>query len=1462
MAGVPTILPSAELEPFNTLQLDQITTEQDHAAEEMRRRDQQMEQERQQREAQAKSLALFDRVATPEPASVETILAPDPGPVDVPIPPEARPGQGRFSPFDDIFRPHMGPHADNPELMSIIAAATKAESGWRTDAVGDAGASVGLFQMHERGAGAGMTREQRADPNTAAAKMVPQFVQAYDRIKAANPNLSGAELASLVAATVERPQDWQNPASHARNNYRRAHAEVMNGSGVESHYVPVADARSPEVAPAVFTQNLVQLAELTGQPMTVESYNHQRLQQIMDEQDSQIRVPGGGALGGSEINPTQPRFVSNTQQTDDLGMPMRPLSEARGSSISFPLPGSEPEIAPYQAPRRQTPTEARGGADTMPSSLGLNAPPMGPVGPRTGMGGDTQLRPPETGMGPADPLNYLQTRMANSPPENPARGIVETAGSIPGAAFGRTQDMIHEQTQNLRNVPGVAGANDALDIPILPMVGGPFGQVAETTLRGAGVQTPTTRPLDMLEMAAQVSLGNPESAGYRSAMSAAPTIGQSLGRAAERLVPDLPAGIAPRAEPFFAAGGGGIGDDLTRQVEQLAADASAVNPVVPEDMGKLVPNLERLDVGDDLKATLIRIAEENRDRMQTAQRGTVSWEETQRAAQVLGMSTDDFLKSKMGSWNEVEITALRSTMVGKFDQASQTATRIAELGDGSVAEGVKSMTEAEKVGAMNELVDLARLEAISIGAKATAGRTLNALKIDINTAMGRGAMAREGALPGEQERMAQKLLSKWVAADGELITDKMLTNFLEVIRSGDHVAAARFLRGLNDPGWWSRIQALRYGSMLSSTVTQSVQALSNTLNLGTAVANQIVMSGIEAAPRPSGQRAVNMAETMPMLVGMRQGALSGFKGVSDILKHGVTRTDLSRFDVPMGFGAEHIHFGKVYPFQGKAADALDFAVEAPSRFMMAGDWVVRSMATQGRMVQLATRQAIGEGLSGPARLERASYILQNQDQFPRLMADAEKFGKKAVFQEERGLTQRLLGLRSVAGKAGEVAFPFVRTPVNVVSQGFENSPLGFFRLLHDVPEYRKAVAAREAATGSDAAGAMRQEMASREQILDTAGHALLGTGLTAVGYGLMSMGLITGLPPKSPAERNVLPPGWQPWAVKVGDRYVSFANIGPASIPLAIGVILGSLYRDKDKDGKSEIDPFLLVRASKIVTQQTMLQSLDTYLNAIENPERWFEMVTENIAGTFAPYGALTRQIERAMGMSPRDPNGALEAIEANLPMLSQNVKPRLNVAGEPESHQLSGPLAFVSPLRVTEAQDRPWLKELRDKDITVSTPARTRDGKQLPADQYFTLKQETGQNTATAASRAMELPAYRRANPDQQKRLMETAINEGRETARREVGIYPERRADQPWKYVGVTDVKKEQQIDDIVTKYNAWIAAGRRTAPPLTGAEMSQARMYSERISPRYRQWAQQNRIAGYGVRQEVDRAVGVGR
>lgn len=87
------------------------------------------------------------------------------------------------------------------------------ESGWRYDAVGDNGHSIGLTQLHDQGMGSGLTVEQREDPEinlrTAISAHV-RYIQRYGSVEAALVSHNAGGGAVAVAG------DWRKVVHHRK----------------------------------------------------------------------------------------------------------------------------------------------------------------------------------------------------------------------------------------------------------------------------------------------------------------------------------------------------------------------------------------------------------------------------------------------------------------------------------------------------------------------------------------------------------------------------------------------------------------------------------------------------------------------------------------------------------------------------------------------------------------------------------------------------------------------------------------------------------------------------------------------------------------------------------------------------------------------------------------------------------------------------------------------------------------------------------------------------------------------------------------------------------------------------------------------------------------------------------------------------------------------------------------------
>lgn len=126
------------------------------------------------------------------------------GPVPIPASSGAGGDVERWRPMVREYAAKHGiPENEIPAFENYVLAMMKVESGGNPEAIGDNGHSVGLFQMHDQGAGHGMSVEARKDPRVQFDTMMPKFVDAYRSGRA--QGLDGAQLAVHIAREAERP---------------------------------------------------------------------------------------------------------------------------------------------------------------------------------------------------------------------------------------------------------------------------------------------------------------------------------------------------------------------------------------------------------------------------------------------------------------------------------------------------------------------------------------------------------------------------------------------------------------------------------------------------------------------------------------------------------------------------------------------------------------------------------------------------------------------------------------------------------------------------------------------------------------------------------------------------------------------------------------------------------------------------------------------------------------------------------------------------------------------------------------------------------------------------------------------------------------------------------------------------------------------------------------------------------
>lgn len=154
-------------------------------------------------------------------------------------------------------------------------------------------------------------------------------------------------------------------------------------------------------------------------------------------------------------------------------------------------------------------------------------------------------------------------------------------------------------------------------------------------------------------------------------------------------------------------------------------------------------------------------------------------------------------------------------------------------------------------------------------------------------------------------------------------------------------------------------------------------------------------------------------------------------------------------------------------------------------------------------------------------------------------------GEKSLFSEAGSVLQNIIAQHP----ALKILFPFVRTPFNIADTLHSNLPFS--------KAFYKKLTSNDPLIKSKAIG-------------DLGITCMLGTGAVIA----TNLGMLTGSPPIDKKERAALmKTGWQPYSIKVGDKFVSYQGLAPFDGMLAMFVdctqIADRISSDDDELDKS-----------------------------------------------------------------------------------------------------------------------------------------------------------------------------------------------------------------------------------------------------------------------------------------------------
>lgn len=772
-------------------------------------------------------------------------------------------------------------------------------------------------------------------------------------------------------------------------------------------------------------------------------------------------------------------------------------------------------------------------------------------------------------------------------------------------------------------------------------------------------------------------------------------------------------------------------------------------------------NFNYINTPDDTKQALEAIAETFPKEIDEARRGTITFEETRQLADALGMSADDLIKRQRGqAFNAEQAFAARTMLVN-------SAAVLADLAKKAADPAADLLTQLEFRKQLNLHYSI---QSQVSGMTAEAGRALNQFKM-VTTEAKRDMQYLQDlmkALPDSAGMSTSELAGYISKIDNPEGLAKMVTNLRKV------TSFNMFME------YW-------INALLSGPQTHAVNMLSNTLTSLWVLGEKGIAAGLGAMV---GRNNFGLGSFAHNAYGLVEGFKDGLKAAMRSMKTGEA-TDLgTKMDLPgrePAITAEHLRglfddtklsgmTGRALEQGGPVARAVDLMgeiVRTPTKMLQAEDELFKSVGYRMHLRGEAYRRASQEGLTGQARAERMAQIMSDPElHAPDISMGAINAARYQTFTSELGEAgKNFMGiLREVP--ALRLIVPFVRTPTNILKFAFERTPgLGILskRMREDL-----------------VAGGARRDLAIAKQ-------ALGGLTMTA-GATLAAQGMITGGGPVDPAERaNLMRTGWQPYSLKVGDKYISYNRIEPVGMLLGAAADFAEISGLAGEELQPEIDDLaaaILMAISKNATSKTWLQGVSNAIEAIEDPKRYGTNYIERMAGTLVP--TLSAQVERTVSPEVEEVNGMIEALKARVPGLSKDLKPRRDLWGEPITRSIVpteergwATMAFESmnPFYISQDTDSPIDQEMVRLKTHVQKPGKVQSIQGIPIelmpeemDQLEEIISKiklnsTGKGLKASLNEMVKHDAdYKRRSDELKDAMIRAKITEARELARQEL--------------------------------------------------------------------------------------------
>tara|TARA_Y100000310_G_scaffold288653_1_gene314470 strand:+ start:1807 stop:4809 length:3003 start_codon:yes stop_codon:yes gene_type:complete len=624
-------------------------------------------------------------------------------------------------------------------------------------------------------------------------------------------------------------------------------------------------------------------------------------------------------------------------------------------------------------------------------------------------------------------------------------------------------------------------------------------------------------------------------------------------------------------------------------------------------------------------------------------REVVTLQATQQLGDLLGMTPKKLMRAMMsrerGGIITVEGHGIAETMLAARNLLVSEMRKLDRLAE------VARVGSDEQVMAFRYQLELvANLQRNLKGSQTEIARTLSAMR---NPATG---MPGDPTLAAEFAERSKRDLTAMLGEYGGVDSVRQMADLYSI--TGDPVKKGKFVQGasrLRQGG--DALYEVWQHALLTNPITQIKNILGNILTLFISDVETAGAAAVGTARRAlGGEGGVTFGDLNAKIFGQVMSLMTAIKAGGRSFATGKSALPGTKIDAAQSAGRQRVKAfsGEAVGATGTTGTVIDVLGHALTggrvafRALEFGDTFFKTVAYEGKMWEQALSGGRARGLRGEELSDFIADFMNDPPAYALSRAEAEaKYISLQTDLDDVGKAFKTL--QGVPGFRWLV--PFLKTPYNSFKWAFvDRSPLGLFW-----GDTRRML---------DAGGRERDEAIAR---IST------GSALAAVSMVMVYGGMITGGGPANPRARALdRRMGIQPYSIKVGNRYYSYAGTEPFASIIGIWAdvaeITASGALDNDETTAMELFAAAIAGTAYNATNKSFMQGFATFIEATSDPARHSESMMKNLFRSLVP--RLATNIERQVDPTVRQARDYIDELKAQIPGLSATLNPRVDSWG------------------------------------------------------------------------------------------------------------------------------------------------------------------------------------------------------